>query len=127
MQLESNRACGSQMAGVVAQLASDGGCRYNGSWHTTHTPSDTVFVTGTIIIRPSLLEVELPSGSTKPHSRRGETPRLIAGWCTQDLLGYGDSLRGGRQVRVLPQPAGRSRFCILGDASPETRPVGAEL
>ncbi|MFB3071856.1 MAG: transposase [Nitrospirales bacterium] len=44
------------MAGVVAQLASNGGCRYNGSGHTTHTPSDTVFVTGTIIIRPSLLE-----------------------------------------------------------------------
>ena len=38
-----------------------------------------------------------------------------------------DSLRGGRQERVLPQPAGRSRFCILGDASPETRPAGAEL
>ena len=23
--------------GVVAQLARDGVCRYNGSWHTTHT------------------------------------------------------------------------------------------
>ena len=37
--------------GVVAQLARDGGCGYNGEWHTTHTSSDTVFVTGPIIIR----------------------------------------------------------------------------
>jgi putative transposase len=37
--------------GVVAQLAPDEGCRYNGSWHTTHTPTDTVFVTGVLTIR----------------------------------------------------------------------------
>ena len=53
--------------GVVAQLASDGGCRYNGSWQPTHIISDTVFVTGTIIIRPSLLGAALPSGSMKRH------------------------------------------------------------
>ena len=36
-------------------------------------------------------------------------------------------LRGGRQERLLPQRAGRSRFCILGAESDETRPTGAEL
>jgi len=29
----------------------DGGCRYHGSWHTTHTPSDTVFETDVPTIR----------------------------------------------------------------------------
>lgn len=48
-------------------------------------------------------------------------------WCTQDLLGYGDTLRGGRQERLRPQLASRSRFCILGDESDETRSAGAEL
>jgi hypothetical protein len=36
-------------------------------------------------------------------------------------------MSGGRQERVLPQPAGRSRVCILGAESDETRPAGAEL
>ncbi len=48
-------------------------------------------------------------------------------WRTQDLLGYGDTLRGGRQERVPSQPAGRSRVCSLGDEAHETRPSGAEL
>ena len=33
---------------------------------------------------------------------------------------HGYSLRGGRQERLPPQPADRSRFCILGDESDET-------
>ncbi len=37
--------------GVVAQLARDVGCGYNGAWHTTHTSSDTVFVAGVPTIR----------------------------------------------------------------------------
>ncbi len=46
---------------------------------------------------------------------------------TQALLGYGYSMRGGRQKRLLPQLASRSRVCIRGDESPETRSAGAEL
>ncbi len=41
--------------------------------------------------------------------------------------GYGDTIRFGRQERLLPQFASRSRFCILGDESDETRPAGPEL
>lgn len=38
----------------------------------------------------------------------------LLSWCTQDLLGYSDSPRGGRQERLPPQPASRSRVCVLG-------------
>jgi hypothetical protein len=46
---------------------------------------------------------------------------------TQDLLGYGDTMRIGCEECVPPQPTGRSRVCILGAEPHETRLADPEL
>ena len=70
---------------------------------------------------------ELSSRSTKPRTHdlaKHHGSQWV--WGTQDLLGYGDTMRGGPQERLRSELASRPRLRVRGDESYAARSAGAE-